>query len=73
MKAALSRKTFMNVRGLGLKTVEFCSSLMGSFSIEILRVVGNADEQVVAKYMTDSIHWNDKKVDIQKRRLRLTF
>lgn len=73
MKAELSRKTFMNVRCLGLKTVEFCSSLMASFSVEILRVVGNTDVQVVAKYMTDSVHWNDKKVDIQKRRLRLTF
>lgn len=73
MKAALIRKTFMNVRGLGLNTAEFCSSLMGSFSVEILRVVGNADVQVVAKYMTESIHWNNKKFDIQKRRLRLTF
>lgn len=53
MKAALSRKTFMNVRGLGLKTAEFCSSLMGSFSVKILLVVGNAGVQVVAKYMTD--------------------
>lgn len=46
----------MNICGLGLKTVEFCSSFMGSFSVEILRVVGNADVQVVAKYMTDFIH-----------------
>lgn len=47
----------MNICGLGLKTVEFCSSFMGSFvSVEILRVVANSDVQVVAKYMADSIH-----------------